>query len=482
MRSTLRRPVRLATLLASAGVVAACAEPLPGTPVAREELCTEIVRIVCDADRECFPESARTDCVEIQETSCGEIVQPLVDDPRLGYDEERAGAFIHGLEEQAEACWSAPIDYDRFLSVFTGTGRVGADCTPSALDLSSLRTSALSCSNDAACRIHLRADGSPEGVCEARSDGDCSHPLDCGAGSFCSLSSAWRPGVWGECRPLRTDGWACSSDLECASHHCDGTCGSRPVIEQPLVVEYAEIIQNDEPLAFLRYDSPSARFSDASGNSNPVTLMGTVDHADEGVSELDEGGSLELPGDGYAVLRAMDELDGADAMSIELWFRRSSLEGTSPLIELYDGENRGTHIWNHDTGGKVYTNVITLVPEGEMEGMPVSNTIMSADGVVHVDTWHHVVLTYDGQRARLYLDATLIGETTLQGELPLDGDIHVGHVPAFGESAERFFTGRIDEVAVYDEALELDVIRAHRAVGMAGEQVNGFPLFDWLSR
>jgi len=472
----------LPTVMSSAAVLllgaTGCAVALPGTPVAREALCTEVVRIVCNADRSCFPETSRTDCVEVQEEQCEDVIQPLVDDLRLGYDEVRAGAFVERLAAQGEGCWAEPIDYDMFLDMFTGTGEVGADCTPPRLDEASLRISALSCTGGSACRIHLRGDGTPEGVCEARADNDCSHPLDCEAGQFCSLSATWRPGSWGECRPLRADGWACVTDLECASHHCNETCGARSAIEQPLVVDYGHFVLNDEPLAFLRYEEGSSRLSDASGHGISVTLMGTTAHADEGLSELDEGGSLELTDDGYAVIRSMRDLEDADAVSLEFWFRRSSLEARSPLLEFLDGDVRGTHIWNHDAGDKIYTNVIESEPA---EGA-AAHTIMSADGVVHIDTWHHVVLTHDGTTARLYLDGTQVGTSEVEGPLALSGDIHLGHRVAMGESAEVFFTGNLDEIAVYDVALDEATIRAHRDVGRSGEHVNGFPLFGWLAQ
>lgn len=471
----------LPTVLPSAALlllgVTSCAVSLPGTPVAREELCTEVVRIVCNADRSCFPDTSRSDCVEVQAEQCEDVIQPLVDDLRLGYDDVRAGAFVERLAAQGEACWAEPIDYDMFLDMFTGTGAVGADCTPPTLDEAALRISALSCTGSAACRIHLRGDGTPEGVCEARTDGDCSHPLDCEAGEFCSLSAAWRPGSWGECRPLRADGWACVTDLECASHHCNETCGERSAIEQPLAVDYSHFVLGDEPLAFLRYEEGSSRLTDATGNGTSVTLMGTTAHAEEGLSELDEGGSLELTTDGYAVIRSMRDLEDAEAVSFEFWFRRSNLEARSPLLELLDGEDRGTHIWNHDTGDKLYANVVEAEPA---EGA-AAHTIMSAEGAVHVDTWHHVVLTHDGTTARLFLDGAQVGITEVEGPLALSGDIHLGHRVAMGESAAVFFNGNLDEIAVYDVALDEDTIRAHRDVGRAGERINGFPLFGWLS-
>lgn len=458
--------------------VTACEAPLEGEPVARQALCTEVVRVVCDADASCFPDTAREDCVEVQEARCEATLQPLVEDPRLGYDAARAGHFVHDLRVRGEACFAEPLDYDLFLSMFEGTGETGADCTPATLDARALRISSLSCGAGSACRIHLRADGRPEGVCEVRHDAACSHPQDCGSDQFCSLASAWQPGLWGECRPLRTDGWSCSSDLECASRHCDGTCGPMPAIEQPLVVDYPAVVLAEEPLSYLRFAPRSTRFADVSGHGHTVTPMGSIGHAEEGISEADEGGSLELSGEGaYVVLRAPG-LAEAEAFSLEVWFRRGEIEASRPLLELFDGDVVGTHLWNHDRGDKIYANVIEADP---MEMAP-AHTIMSGEGTVRVDTWHHAVLTFEDGTALLYLDGTRIGETSVQGALALDGDLHIGHRAAIGESAERFYQGRLDEIAVYDHALDAPTVRTHHDVGVRGERVNGFPLFGWLAQ
>ena len=457
----------------------ACAAPMAETPVASEDLCGEIASAVCGADEACPPDAAERDCLAVQEERCATVVQPLLDDPRLGYDEVRAGAFVEGLTARADACWVERVDYDAFLDIFSGTGSVDADCTPPRLDARSLRISQLSCSGSSACRIHLRADGSPEGVCEPRTDDACSHPLDCEAGEFCSLSSAWQPGVWGQCRPLRTEGWACSSDLECASRHCDGTCGPVPAIELPLTIDYRMVVLDAEPLAYLRFDAPSGRLSDVSGHGNGVTAIGMIGHAEEGISELDEGGSLELAGDAaYVRVSAIRGLSAADEVTFEVWIRRGEIDASRPILELLDGEVVGTHVWNHDRGDKIYANAIEREP-GEL---PMPHTLMSGEGSIRVDTWHHVVFTFDGTAARLYLDGTRIQETSMQGPLALEGDLHIGHRAAMGDAPERFFSGRLDEIAVYDHALDEETIRLHHDIGVAGERENAFPLFGWLAQ
>src|SRR5262249_44045292 len=124
----------------AAVALAACAGPAAsGTPVDAEDLCTQIATTICSADQHCFSHSHPMDCVTTQPTACRATVQPLVTDPRLGYDALAAGRFVEGLRTQGQACWASPVDYDAFTSMFSGTGAAGADCTPHSLDASALR-------------------------------------------------------------------------------------------------------------------------------------------------------------------------------------------------------------------------------------------------------------------------------------------------------------------------------------------------------
>ncbi|AKF09952.1 LamG domain-containing protein [Sandaracinus amylolyticus] len=472
---------RTAAFLLTALALAACEPEDPGTPVAADALCGEIAAIVCGSDTACFPGSTPDDCVETQAARCDEIVQPLVDDPRLAYDPLRAGAFVESLRAQGDACWEAPFDYASFLDVFAGTGALGADCTPARLDAISLRVSSLSCADRAACRLHLRADGSTVGVCEARRDDACSHALDCEADEFCSLPARWQPGVWGECRPLRADGWSCASDLECASRHCEGTCTARPALARPLEVPYSELVLGAEPIAYLRFAESGARFTDSSGHGHAGEVMGGAMRASQGAIEDDTSGALQLGGEGQFVrVAGLDELEDAEGLSLECWFRRDDVTESRPLLDLSDAMGFGPHVWNHDRGDKVFANFV--------DGADAQHPIMSGEGAITASTWHHVVATFDGAMGRLYLDGARVGEVMLpapaeEGDpvLHVTDTLYVGHRVAMGEQAARSFAGVIDEVAVYDHALDEPTIRRHHDAGVAGAIENELPLYTWLA-
>ena len=76
--------------------------------------------------------------------------------------------------------------------------------------------------------------------------------------------------------------------------------------------------------------------------------------------------------------------------------------------------------------------------------------------VLKKDTWYHVASTYDNKEMRLYIDGVEDGNSPLActGDISGTQDIHIGqdvNIPGSG-----FFTGVIDEVAVFNVALTKD--------------------------
>jgi hypothetical protein len=88
---------------------------------------------------------------------------------------------------------------------------------------------------------------------------------------------------------------------------------------------------------------------------------------------------------------------------------------------------------------------------------------------VTVDTWHHFASTWDGATVVLYIDAVPVGSWPATGQLyqTSSGEgIGCFHVPQDGTpstSVSGFFTGIIDEVAIYRRALAASEIAAYYA-------------------
>jgi hypothetical protein len=75
-----------------------------------------------------------------------------------------------------------------------------------------------------------------------------------------------------------------------------------------------------------------------------------------------------------------------------------------------------------------------------------------------VDVWSHVAVTYDGNQVRLYVDGELVDCSSVPAGPPpvTEGDLEIGGASELGD----YFKGRIDEVRLYERALNQAEITA----------------------
>ena len=75
--------------------------------------------------------------------------------------------------------------------------------------------------------------------------------------------------------------------------------------------------------------------------------------------------------------------------------------------------------------------------------------------------WHHVGFVYDMDTFHrlLYVDGVLVAEdTTVVSGMPSDGGLHIGASKDL--DAASFFSGMIDDVRIYNQALTAEQIEA----------------------
>ncbi len=83
------------------------------------------------------------------------------------------------------------------------------------------------------------------------------------------------------------------------------------------------------------------------------------------------------------------------------------------------------------------------------------------------NTVYHLVGSYDGQVARVYVDGVQRGSAAYTGGIAYAAgrDLQLGRQVAATNRATRFLDGRLDEVAVYSTALSAATVAAHNAAG-----------------
>ena len=83
-------------------------------------------------------------------------------------------------------------------------------------------------------------------------------------------------------------------------------------------------------------------------------------------------------------------------------------------------------------------------------------------GVIWDGVWRHVALTYDGSMQRFYIDGLFVGENAA-----CEGDIDISTTDlTIATGNTGFYTGSIDEVVVFDVALDEDDFEAIMSEGL----------------
>jgi hypothetical protein len=462
--------------------------PIPGTkPVVAEKFCDELATIACESHASCcstaesgeWPgadgetsaggSSGAPSCTTEQLALCRATIGKLVTDPRTGYSEARGGEALARVRASADACFENPVHYSDLSKMFQGSGEAGASCTPEDGSLAALRVSALSCKTGTACRLYLKADGAPMGVCEARADSSCSHPFDCGSGEWCDLPGDWKPGVWGECHPLRSDGWNCSSDLQCASNYCDAASKCVPDNERRFCLRtpYGGEVKADQPLLYLRLgETSSSTASDASGNGHAGTLFGSPSSTSPGALLDDTDAAIAFDGLDDHVSVAAGTLANPASLTLELWVMLPEGAVSQTLLAFGDSSVGGPVV-EIDAAGSLQVNL------ADTSG--VSHVLNSKDTHPQPNSWQHVVATYDGLHGELYLNGSKVAELDEAFVPRTSGELHIGY-----SSLGTYLSGSIDEVALYGSALSKGRTLEHYAIATQGPD-RTWPLFRWFN-
>jgi RHS repeat-associated protein len=104
-------------------------------------------------------------------------------------------------------------------------------------------------------------------------------------------------------------------------------------------------------------------------------------------------------------------------------------------------------------------------PEGFITNHNWTESYAEASKSTPLNAWTHLALTSDGVHIRIYVNGELIQERAAIKVKAGIGDLKIGGTEAFG--GLEYFTGKIDEVRVYNRALSVTEIRADRRTAIA---------------
>jgi hypothetical protein len=206
---------------------------------------------------------------------------------------------------------------------------------------------------------------------------------------------------------------------------------------------------------------------DETGGGNDLILQGTGHELDlAGAVQADLDGAIGFDGvAAFAIAtdpRALDFANGAN-FTLECWARREA-----------GGAEYFQHLLSNTEGFPGARNGYMLYLLPEPSAQDYAHSAFEYDSLVaEVGTygplptesvWAHYVATFDGSTVALFVDGTLASMKSIAAPIVARSGPFV--VARAANEAARFFTGAMDEIAVYGRVLGPGRIAAHFEIAM----------------
>lgn len=199
-------------------------------------------------------------------------------------------------------------------------------------------------------------------------------------------------------------------------------------------------------------------FDNPAFTGSPITAISNVESGDRQYWALwtilgtAMNSSLSFSGSSsaYAQIPDAPELNPTTAITLEAWiypttWRTSIFEGTIIAKEIATGN--GGYILRCGAGGKL--SFAIGIGTGFQELATTTN-------ILTLNQWQHVAGTYDGTTMRIYLNGVEVGNKAQTGPINVSSNpVEIGRNFAY---TSRYFTGRIDEARIFNEALDAATI------------------------
>ncbi|WP_349899807.1 LamG-like jellyroll fold domain-containing protein [Parafrigoribacterium soli] len=228
---------------------------------------------------------------------------------------------------------------------------------------------------------------------------------------------------------------------------------------------YGASVYNSDPLLYWRLDDAGSSAKDSGQQGNSGTYYGSVGRGEPGAIAgfADSSASFGATSAGVA---SDQQFTNPTTYSLETWFQTTTTSG-GKLIGFGNAQsglssNYDRHLYMQDDGKLVF---------GTWTGQ--TNTVTSGNSY-NDGQWHYAVAMQSGDGIKLYVDGALVGTNPQTAAQSYSGYWRIGGDTTWGSSSP-YFNGRLDEVAVYSQALSQDTVSEHFALGTGGTPPNQNP-------
>jgi Ca2+-binding RTX toxin-like protein len=233
---------------------------------------------------------------------------------------------------------------------------------------------------------------------------------------------------------------------------------------------YAAAIDAGGAIGFWRFGETSGNSAaDASGNGHTGTYNGGVDLGESGFSGDIANTAAEFDGQNEYVEIAHDGAFALDSGSVTLWFNPDDLNGRQALISKdSSGYDDGGHFYIELNGNRLRARI----EEDGPGNSGTTHTVQSASHSVQAGVWQQVTFTWGPAGMKLYLDGQLVDSDGYTGGIGDNAEpITIGAAQrssgnGVADHLRDYFDGRIDEVAIFGDALDGDAVSALYQAGV----------------
>ncbi len=217
---------------------------------------------------------------------------------------------------------------------------------------------------------------------------------------------------------------------------------------------YPSRVMLNSPIIYYRMDTASgSSVTDVTGNSSNGTITGTPIYGANGALYGNSDTAMGLSGSQYISVPTTNTPLGNAPFSVDFWMLINAVPSGYPAVFGMGVTGVRTHM-------SIYLN-----PSGqfyvETGGGQIGYLVPS------LNVWHYAAVTWNGTTMFVWLDGSSVNYNP--GNLALSyGNCVIGNDTGLA----NFFTGTLDEVAIYGSALSADQVMAHYYAGIDGTSIH----------
>jgi trimeric autotransporter adhesin len=236
---------------------------------------------------------------------------------------------------------------------------------------------------------------------------------------------------------------------------------------------YKDGMLADGPLGYWRLGESSGNIAAEGMHGYDGTYYNTPTLGQTGALNLDANTAVTFNGTNNRVVVPYKAALNPAQVTVEAWVKPTGGSGT----------NRAVADSFYDDGAGVVRGFLLGIDTSNRWWLALGNGTAYKGATATTATlnvWTHVVGTFDGTTARLYVNGLLAGSAAASYAANAVQPVTIGAWPYLGSWVDQF-TGSLDEVAVYSSALSAARVQAHYLLGRSYKDtvLDAVPVSFW---